>query len=180
MKDLEITQKCRIFRQLDSDLLLLDWPHPQYQPDHLHECPIPPYYKEIADISTYVIFDQAHMPLLGKDYFEHAQLYLENDHVLADTNWERCLMPARAIRARHVKRVIAQRNALLEQSDPDAIKVLRLQMEMEKAKSWTDIEWYGQALKNLDRRVQVEGEPDKPVIREKLKQKIAQLQEQQP
>lgn len=101
------------------------------------------------------------------------QWYHDGNQVKADLSWEKRLMPAHCIRNRHIDAINRDLDAALNDDSKTAKDALRLQREKEICKTWGEQEWYEQALKNLDKRV-ASGEPDKPLIRAALNQKISE------
>lgn len=123
----------------------------------------------------------------GWDYAERIEInsediqnvYLEqceinNGTLYKDLAWEKCLMPIFLIKLKYKDFLNFHLDQELDEESPDPIKVIKLQRSKEKIKDWTELDTYQQALKNLDEKVQ-KGEADKPVIRQKLQAKIAEL-----
>jgi hypothetical protein len=104
------------------------------------------------------------------------QCSIKDGQLFQDLSWDIEIMPESCIKKRHQFSLNKQLDQELESDAPDPIKIAKLQRAKEKIKDWTDLDTYQQALKNLDERLQ-KGEDDKPVIRQKLKDKIAELSE---
>lgn len=105
----------------------------------------------------------------------HESLYFDGDcikeNLKVDTSWEVQLMPEGLIKEKHLTRVNTKLDQELNKQTPSLLDVVKLQRKKEKAKDFKTKEWYQQALANLDERV-ANGEPDKPLIRQKLQEKI--------
>ena len=105
--------------------------------------------KELHDIEDVDLPDRADRLKWYPDFSDESQ------KIKIDHNWERKLMPLHIIKQKHMDKVT---------SFEDHKKVAKM----------TDKEWLEQALKNLDDKV-AKGEPDKPIIRQKLLSKIQNL-----
>lgn len=108
--------------------------------------------------------------------------YLDgNGNIQVDSNWDLKLMPKSIIHSKNIALKNEIIDSELENETPDLLTIIRASRSIEKVKSEakiTGIETqyiYEQALANLDDRV-TNGEPDKPVIRQKLEAKIASFQ----
>lgn len=99
------------------------------------------------------------------------QLYHDGDAIKIDSAWEVRIMPTALIKQKHHAKLDTKLDAELEKPSPDIVSLMKMQREKDASKNWTDEEWHLQALKNLDEKVQ-KGEPDKPVIRKKLQEKL--------
>lgn len=102
------------------------------------------------------------------------QIKVLNGAIAVDEQKVESLMPAQLIKAKHMKFIANEIDLELGQENPDAVKIVRLQREFEKCKligadSDEDQKfWYQKALEGLDR-----AEIDKPIIRQKILDKIA-------
>jgi len=129
----------------------------------------------------------------GHDWFPHdgvvdesgiessAQLYHDGtNEIKKDLNWEIKLMPDYIIKNKHLERIRADLDTELEKINPDAVKVVKMQRDLDKHKEIKagghneDPVWINVAIANLDKRV-AKGEADKPGIRQKLIDKKAEL-----
>lgn len=61
----------------------------------------------------------------------------------------------------------------LSKKAPNTLKILELQREKERSQSWTEPQWYEQALRNLHEENKL-----KPMIRKKLQEKIEALKKE--
>lgn len=118
----------------------------------------------------YIIVDKNSIP--ANDYAE--QLYIEDDILYKDESWEKIVMPPALIKRKHIDKLKKEIDVLLEDPATAPIDIIKKQREIEKSASYPDPSWYPIALQNLDERV-AKGEPDKPVIRQKLQAKIDAL-----
>lgn len=84
------------------------------------------------------------------------------------------IYPLSLLRNKFLKEINSKIDTELEKESPDSISIVRLQREKEKLILLTDKELYEKAIAGLDERV-AGGEPDKPLIREKLQAKIKEL-----
>lgn len=180
--------KIRYFKK-DDDCVIYSCPAKKYQGGYFFnnteltfsDCTFP---KEVLglpfidiDLSEAILAD----PYKGI-YVE--QLYCDGEfkkeNLKIDYNWDYYLMPSSLIKQKHIKRVQSQIDEELAKPTPDAVKLVTLQRNCEKCKEVKagtqnkDVYWMNIAIANLDARV-ANGEPDKPVIREKLLAKIEQL-----
>lgn len=117
-------------------------------------------YKEIESS----IFDQPH------EYTQ--QVYLDGEFKI-DLNKERTLIPEKILRVKCISRLNSQIKSEIEKENPDfkLIKLNELQIAEMKTKHGDEKYWFKKALEGLDRRVS-EGEKDKPLIRQKLLEKL--------
>lgn len=103
------------------------------------------------------------------------QIYFDGEcikeNLKVDQPWEVQLMPPVLIKQKHLEKKEAELDAELEKQNPNPIKVIKFFREIEKTKKKKDGDLYQTALTNLDEKVAA-GEPDKPVIRQKLLVKI--------
>jgi len=107
----------------------------------------------------------------------------QNGNIQIDNSWDLKLMPVSVIYEKNnkIKNDIIDNE--LNQENPDVISLIRSMRSKEKTKlgaslnaDQSDIKkLYEEALSNLDYRVS-NGEPDKPVIRQKLEAKIASFE----
>lgn len=163
--------KLRIFKK--DDILYFDYPSEKYQ-NNVEQCKIPPSLEGCEYITVdHTIFDkfQANGADLHMYYFDGA---VKEENLKQDVSWEKCLMPSYLIRGKHISKLEKTLDNLISNNISDPLEILKLQREKEKSLKFSKEEWHEQALKNLDARV-ANGEPDKPVIREKLLAKIEQL-----
>jgi len=105
----------------------------------------------------------------------HEQLHFDGpcakENLKVDRAWNVQIMPECLIKEKHLKKLDAKIDAELEKENPDPVELARLQRKKEKAKGYCSKEWLQQAMANLDARVEG-GEPDKPLIRQKLQAKL--------
>lgn len=121
------------------------------------------------------------------------QIYVSGEfttqNILVDSTWDNRLMPNFLIRKKRVEKIDEFLSAELAKISPDMIEVMRKNLEKSNllnTKVWigpnltqqqisaNDLQMAQLALSELDARV-ANGEPDKPVIRQKLEQKIQDL-----
>lgn len=93
-----------------------------------------------------------------------------------DESWECRVMCCDVLKKKHIKRLNKQIDSEHEKDAPDIVKISKAMREKEKCKDWSELEWYKHAIKQLDDRVS-SGESDKPLIRQKLNDKIYELSE---
>lgn len=99
---------------------------------------------------------------------------LKKENLKKDLTFEIQLMRSETIKKKYLKKLNEKLDSELNKSIPDPILILKTQREKEKSKDWTEDQWYQQAIKNLDERV-IGGESDKPIIRQKILNKIREL-----
>lgn len=116
--------------------------------------------------------DEGNSGKLQEQYYFDGECKDEN--LKFDEGWNYCLMPSFLINKKHNKKLNDKASDILSLENLDQINLYKINREKEKIKSYTELEWHEQALKNLDDRV-LNGEPDKPLIREKLLAKIQEL-----
>lgn len=142
----------------------------------------------------YIVVDASQLPSEASDEFFHEQLYVNGsfsiENLVVDSSWNERLMPNFLIRKKRINRINQLIDNELNEVDPDMISVIRLNREKELlsdakwlSKTLTpqqvaanDLQMAQLALSELDARV-ASGESDKPVIRQKLQDKISLLQE---
>lgn len=107
------------------------------------------------------------------------QLYAESGEVKADSGWDKTLMDSHQIKKRYVNAKKVAIDTELEKESPDLIAIARLQREVEKSKYYSQLTWHEKALEGLNERV-AKGEADKPVIRQKLQEKIDEARANEP
>lgn len=160
-------QKIRIFKKPDGRAIL-NYVAAKYTND-LENCRIPPDLEGLP----YVVVSREDIASLEIEYVE--QLYIDGDckkeNLKKDIGWENCLMSWSTIRKKHLDNINAKLDTELDNEQPDPVTVLKLQRQKEKCASFSQKDWYQQAIENLDNRVQ-NGEPDKPVVRQKLLSRI--------
>ena len=140
-------------------------------------------YSECKGLQSYIdqgfewfICDHSNLPS-KLEMESRKQWYHDGNVVKCDKDWIIRLMPDQLIKRKHIKRIQAKIDAELEKEAPDSVALIRLQRDCDKCgeikagpqnenKLWSEI-----ALQNLDERV-ANGEPDKPLIRQKLMEKI--------
>lgn len=99
--------------------------------------------------------------------------HIENGKLVTDHNWEKVLIPHSELSRKHRARCLRKIEAEHQKENPDPIKLSKLQFEYEKCREWgkkESPELYEIALRNID-----EDGHDKPLIKEKLKEKIKYL-----
>lgn len=116
------------------------------------------------------ICDHVELPS-KKTHESRKQWYHDGNTVKVDHNWEKRLMPPHCIKSRHLGKTNLKLEAEISKGKPDTIVISGLILEKEKCQSMTELDWYGKALENLNQRVSV-GETDKPIIRQKLMEKL--------
>jgi hypothetical protein len=112
------------------------------------------------------------------------QIYFDGvckvENLKRDVNWSVQLMPDQLIKQKAIERQNKIIDSMLDQDDVDAVAVMREQRRCDRLKEEVASNrsknkfWVQHALNELDRRSQ-DGEPDKPLIREKLQAKIGEL-----
>lgn len=105
---------------------------------------------------------------LEKLYFDGPTVV---ENLRSDNNFDKVLMRPHEIRKRYLKKQEDIIDAELAKETPDGVIIARANREKEKAKSYPDPSWYPIALSGLDERIGA-GDPDKPLIRQKLQDKI--------
>lgn len=101
--------------------------------------------------------------------FNIEQLSIQDGKLAIDENWEENIMPSSAIAKRHLKNINNKIDALLSSEDFDAREAFKCLLEIERSKFRTENEWLKTAHENLKK-----SGVDKPIIREKLINKINQ------
>lgn len=143
----------------------------------LDDCKIP----EGLQSLPFVVVDLADAPKSDSntgDYHEmiHFDGDCHKDNLKQDKEWNCVLMPDFLIKQKRLASKAALLDAELEKQEPDPVQVVKLQREIEKTKECNcpikHKEW---ALEGLDSRV-AKGESDKPVVRQKLLNKKAELE----
>ena len=111
------------------------------------------------------------------------QLFHDGNNVKVDVAWEKNLMPDQLIKRKHLKKLHDKIREELSKESPDTIKISKFQHEYADHSNIKagihneDSHWAELSLKKLDEKV-ANGEPDKPIIREKLLGKINQLKQE--
>lgn len=119
------------------------------------------------------------------DLESRKQLYWEDNGdgttaIKKDLAWEKRVMPDQLIKKKLIERMDSEIDELLLADTPDPVVVLSKQREMDKIKKLKagpqneDVYWMNKAIEGLDKKV-AKGEEDKPQIREKIQQKINDL-----
>lgn len=135
------------------------------------ECKIPPHLNQF----DYSIMSYEQVPKIG-EIEDWAQLYHENNNLKKDLSWEVRLMPDHLLKRKHLKSLSDKIETELMKDTPDPIVIARLQLDCEKCKKEKagphneNLFWAEKALAGLER-----AEIDKPVIRQKLEEKISKL-----
>lgn len=114
---------------------------------------LPYWYMEHEDIPKWDFVEQLHT----KDY----------KNLNSDIKWEDRLMPICLIAGKHILKTQKKIKEELDKKNPDVSKVLKMKFEIDNVMNVPHVEWYNQALINLDERCK-NGEDDKPEVREKL------------
>lgn len=106
------------------------------------------------------------------------QIYWEDingvTEIKKDTTWDARVMPPHIIKKKFISKKGPELDTAIANPASTTLEVIQLQREIEKAKTWTEVEAYEKALEGLDARV-AGGEADKPVIRQKLTEKILEV-----
>ena len=142
----------------------------------------------ITEGLPFVDIEQEDLPNeAGRDWYAHGPLFIDGaptkENLKFDEGWDNYLMPPNVIKRKQVARLSQELDTLLEDSNSDTRAVAIKQRELDKVKEkklvvvqngteYPDPDWYQVALTNLDARV-TKGEADKPVIRQKLIDKIS-------
>lgn len=112
------------------------------------------------------------------EYPEHQtveQLFVEDNKVKCDVNWERNLMPTTFVLNKAFAKNQELINEELKKENPDLNTLTLLRAKNDKInyiyKTNNEEEIFKVALKGLDERV-ANGESDKPIIRQKLLERI--------
>ena len=166
--------KIRVFKKEDNSVVY-DYPSVVYQ-DKMDECPIPEIYKDLP----FIVCDSSEVPESNsKADNYHEKIYFDGDCTLKnlkqDKNWKKVLMPTFLIKSKYIDRTQKEIDIELEQQEPDLQKLLKYQRSLDKIKSYSDLEIYKIALEQLDRKVDLDKESDKPEIRKKLNSLIKNL-----
>lgn len=160
--------KLRIFKKPDGTIYS-SCPLGDFQnKPNFEGCKFPDFTKGLE----YVDIDESELPPQNQDggnYFEqiHFDGPCKKENIKQDKTWEKCLMPNFLIKQKQEKYLNDQLDAELAKEAPDTVEVIRISRQKDKLKTMTDEEVYQLALDNLDR-----AELDKPVIRQKLQQKL--------
>lgn len=159
--------KCRVFKKQDGGVIY-NWPSESWQ-NVIDDCPIP------SDLQglDYIIMNLEDLPE-QKEGFYHEQLHFEGDSLRVDSQWNKQLMPPFLIKQKHLKKIDEKLDLELQKVDPDMVELIKLNRNKEKIPSFNDLQMLELALQGLDERVRG-GESDKPIIREKLNNKIRDL-----
>lgn len=122
----------------------------------------------------YWIVDKKDLPNLNEMENHFQGYYDETDgRYKIDIGWDRQLMPYWSIRNRYLSKLNQSLNDELALEAPDPVKVVKMKHSFDSLRKDANIGfWYQKALEGLDDRV-LNGEPDKPLIRSKLMQKIS-------
>lgn len=167
--------KVRVFKKNDGSVVY-NYPSQKYQ-DRIEDCKIP---DELNGL-PFIVADTAEIPKSNSntgDYHEmiHFDGDCHKDNLKQDKEWNCVLMPDFLIKQKRLASKAAILDAELEKQSPDPVQVVKLQREIEKTKECNcpikHKEW---ALEGLDSRV-AKGESDKPVVRQKLLNKKAELE----
>lgn len=158
--------KCRVFKKQDGRVIY-SWPSQKYQHD-FGSCKFSPETKGLP----FVDLDESELPSEdGRDWFSHGPLVMDGephkDNLKFDEDWSIFLMPCNVLKKKYHARLEKKMDAELNQENPDAVAVARIYREIQKSDSWSESDWYAQALKNLD-----EDGHEKPLIRQKILKKI--------
>lgn len=102
------------------------------------------------------------------------QIYYDGNNLKIDLPWEVMLMPPSVVKDRHIKKLNQKIQDQLNSENYDVIKILALNHEKDTCEDWDTLRWYERALVNIDERV-LNGESDKPTIRQKLQAQINEL-----
>lgn len=166
--------KVRVFKNGESVIYNTVNPTSKY---NIEDAPIP----EVAKDLPYFIADSSEIPPSNSqtgDY--HEMIYIDGEfkkeNLKQDKEWNVMLMPEFIIGNKHKANLTSKMDIELDKQVPDPVKIMSWQRQREKVSGWTMLECYEQALANLDEKVQ-KGEPDKPIIRAKLKAKIKEINE---
>jgi len=144
----------------------------------LSECKFPSEYDELeyCDVEDSSVLK--HPNSKEGEYFE--ALFFDGNCELGnlkyDSGWNVQLMPDHLIKRKQIEKLKQKLDGELAKQTPDAIIIAKTQRECEKLKGVKagsnndNLVWTNIALQNLDERV-AKGEPDKPLIRQKLLEK---------
>lgn len=165
--------RVRIFKSKD-EFIYFDIPADQFQnEENWDKCKVPEWLRQFERIDV----EKDKIPQLSPGESSH-QYYFDGDmkieNLKIDKDWKICLMSRNIIKQKHLKNLNDKIDKELEKQNSDPIQIAKLQREKEKCQTFSEREWYEQALKNLDERV-AGGEEDKPIIRKKLEDKIKEL-----
>lgn len=182
--------KCRLYKKPDGSVIY-NWPAEEYQhtDELIAQCPTPDFCVGLP----YIIVSEEQLPNESSGNFYHEQVYVNGvlsiENLVVDSAWTERLMPNFLIRKNRINKINAIIDAELNTVDPDMAEIMRKTREKEilldynrwESKNLTltqknnnDLQMAQLALSELDARV-ANGEPDKPVIRQKLEQKIQDL-----
>ena len=166
--------KVRVFKKEDGGVIYF-YPATKYR-DNIDKCRFPSETNGLAyidvEISELKKFE-------SKDSY-HEMIYFDGDcninNLKQDKSWENCLMPTFLLRKKGIARNIKDVEVELEKKKPSTVKLAKLQYKLTKLKKMVPTEqhntfWVREALDGLDKRV-AEGKPDKPIIRNKLEEKL--------
>lgn len=102
----------------------------------------------------------------------YKQRYIEDGQLKYDFNWERQIMGVGQIRSRHMNRLNRKIDEELSKESPDILCIERLRRELERCSQWSDKQWYGQALKNMD-----EDQILKKEVRSKINKRLSAMEQ---
>ncbi|MBP9786072.1 MAG: hypothetical protein KBC72_00570 [Acinetobacter sp.] len=106
----------------------------------------------------------------AKINFKSGMSYIVNNEILSDELFEQRLMSHQFLMKKKYEELIAQNNTALDADD--LLTVLKNKKAISNLANLTSADLFTFALAGLDARV-AKGEPDKPVIRQKLIDKIS-------
>lgn len=168
--------KVIVFRK-NNGTAIVNRPSLKYQ-NNIKKLKIP---KPFQDLS-FIILNESDVLIDRKKNEFPEMLYFDGDckkeNFKKDVGWDVCLMPSWLIAKKHLDNCESAIDAELEKDSPDPLVIVRHNRDIDHCKkmikSRDQKSCYELALKNLDKRVE-RGESDKPIVREKIIQKLTSL-----
>lgn len=180
--------KVRVFKRADDSVIYEFFSQDFQDEQAIAGVPI----NELCAGLPSIVCDSTDIPLIGSGVFIE-QIYVNGSfsaqNMTVDTGWNNRLMPGFLIRKKRIEKIDTFLTTELAKVDPDMTEVMRKNLEKSNllnTKIWVgpnltqeqvaanDLQMAQLALSELDARV-VNGEADKPVIRQKLQDKISAL-----
>jgi len=167
--------KCRIIKRLDGSVIY-SWPSSKNR-DVFDSIRLP---EELGfNGLESIILDDSEIPISNSQTGNyHEMIYFDGpctkENLKQDKNWEVMLMPVFLIKQTYEKRLNEKIDLELNKEDSDLKQIFKWQQELKSLSEYSDLKWYQQALINLEDSVRL-GNPDKPLIKQKLNAKISSL-----
>lgn len=170
-------KKCRVYK--DGDNIWIDWPSDFYQtPETWNQCKENPSIAgfQRKDLTESDIPKGVSIEQMYPDFEENGEPYIKVDH-----DWSIKMMPDILIKKKREEKLKDEIKSEISKDSPDPLLVVKKRQELDESKENIankgyneSVYWAEKALEGLDARVKG-GEPDKPVIRKKLQDKLQEL-----